>query len=236
MPRKVKNDVLVSYDFLPIFEALTLQGKTLASSELIIAIIRYDMSDTEPTFSDESVDFVWNTVIKPKLDANKKAYEEVAKARREAVCNRYNKNDTSGTNVYKCTNELQNDEEYTFVTDNDNDNDNVYVNDNVNDNDKEKKTIKRENSQKHKYGTYNNVLLSDVEMQKLQNEFPTDWQERIEKVSEYCASKGKSYKNYLATIRNWARRDKESRGSIRKNDVRSGFERALEMMGEDDDG
>ena len=52
------------------------------------------------------------------------------------------------TNVYKCTNELQNDEEYTFVTDNDNDNDNVYVNDNVNDSDKEKKTIKREIPQK----------------------------------------------------------------------------------------
>ena len=73
-------------------------------------------------------------------------------------------------------------------------------------------------------------------MQKLQDEFPVDWQNRIEKVSEYCASKGKSYKNYLATIRNWARRDKETRGNIRKNDVRSGFERALEMMGEDDDG
>lgn len=60
---------------------------------------------------------------------------------------------------------------------------------------------------RHKYGEYNNVLLSDEDMTKLQNEFP-DWQERIERLSSYIASKGVSYKNHLATIRNWARKDK----------------------------
>ena len=60
---------------------------------------------------------------------------------------------------------------------------------------------------RHKYGEYNNVLLSDEDMTKLQNEFP-DWQERIERLSSYIASHGKSYKNHLATIRNWARKDK----------------------------
>lgn len=60
---------------------------------------------------------------------------------------------------------------------------------------------------RHKYGEYNNVLLSDEDMAKLQNEFP-DWQERIERLSSYIASKGVSYKNHLATIRNWARKDK----------------------------
>ena len=60
--------------------------------------------------------------------------------------------------------------------------------------------------EKHKYGEYKNVLLSDEELSKLKEEFP-DWQNRIERVSSYCASTGKSYKNYLATIRNWARKD-----------------------------
>lgn len=60
---------------------------------------------------------------------------------------------------------------------------------------------------KHKYGSYKNVLLSDEEYEKLKEEFPTDYEERIERVSSYCASTGKSYKNYLATIRNWARKD-----------------------------
>ena len=59
---------------------------------------------------------------------------------------------------------------------------------------------------RHKYGTYNNVLLSDTDMEKLKTEFP-DWQERIERLSEYIASKGKSYQNHLATIRSWARKD-----------------------------
>lgn len=60
---------------------------------------------------------------------------------------------------------------------------------------------------RHKYGEYQNVLLSDEQLEKLQNEFPTDWKVRIERVSEYCASSGKSYKDYLATIRNWAKKE-----------------------------
>lgn len=62
---------------------------------------------------------------------------------------------------------------------------------------------------RHKYGAYNNVLLSDTDMEKLKSEF-TDWQERIERLSEYIASTGKSYKNHLATIRSWAKKDIET--------------------------
>lgn len=61
---------------------------------------------------------------------------------------------------------------------------------------------------KHKYGEYNNVLLTDEELDKLKTEFP-DWEARIERLSSYVASTGKSYKNHLATIRNWARKDTE---------------------------
>lgn len=70
---------------------------------------------------------------------------------------------------------------------------------------------KRESKQpvRHRYGQYRNVLLSDEEMEKLMNEFPNDYQNRIERLSEYMASTGKSYKNHLATIRSWARRDKQ---------------------------
>lgn len=61
---------------------------------------------------------------------------------------------------------------------------------------------------RHKYGEYNNVLLSDEDFQKLANEFPFDYLQRIERLSEYIASTGKSYKNHLATIRAWARKEK----------------------------
>ena len=68
---------------------------------------------------------------------------------------------------------------------------------------------------RHAYGEYSNVMLSDEELEKLKNEFPSDWAERIEQVSTYCASKGKAYKNYLATIRSWARRDGKRKGAAR---------------------
>ena len=60
---------------------------------------------------------------------------------------------------------------------------------------------------RHRYGQYQNVLLTDEEMEKLMNEFPNDYKNRIERLSEYMASTGKIYKNHLATIRSWARRD-----------------------------
>ena len=78
---------------------------------------------------------------------------------------------------------------------------------------KELKNIK-EKPIRHKYGQYQNVLLSDEDMTKLKTEFPNDYQERIERVSEYCKSKGKSYSDYLATIRSWAR--KESNGRVER--------------------
>ena len=81
---------------------------------------------------------------------------------------------------------------------------------------------------RHRYGTYKNVLLSDAEYAKLINEFPSDYAERIERVSEYCKSSGKTYKDYLATIRAWARRDK---AKPQKNDVKAGYNQALSILG-----
>lgn len=60
---------------------------------------------------------------------------------------------------------------------------------------------------RHRYGAYQNVLLSNEELGKLQSEFPNDYAQRIERLSEYMASTGKSYKNHLATLRSWARRE-----------------------------
>jgi hypothetical protein len=62
---------------------------------------------------------------------------------------------------------------------------------------------------RHKYGLYENVLFTDEDFEKLKSEFPNDYMERIERLSEYIASTGKKYKNHLATIRAWARKDKK---------------------------
>ena len=58
------------------------------------------------------------------------------------------------------------------------------------------------------YGTFKNVKLSDTEYQKLQDTFP-DYQIRIDKLSEYMASKGKRYSSHYATILSWSRKEKE---------------------------
>lgn len=60
---------------------------------------------------------------------------------------------------------------------------------------------------RHKYGYYEQVLLTDEDYKKLQEEFPHDYSERIARLDEYIASTGKKYKNHLATIRSWARKD-----------------------------
>lgn len=77
---------------------------------------------------------------------------------------------------------------------------------------KEEKSADKPRTVRHKYGEYKNVLLSDEDLTKLKTEFPNDYEKRIEKLSCYIASTGKTYKNHLATIRNWARRDNERGG------------------------
>lgn len=69
---------------------------------------------------------------------------------------------------------------------------------------------KSSKSVRHKYGEYQNVMLTDEDLEKLKDEFP-DWEARVERLSSYIASTGKSYKNHLATIRNWARRDQQEK-------------------------
>ena len=81
---------------------------------------------------------------------------------------------------------------------------------------------------RHKYGEYENVLLSDSDLEKLQAEFPTDWEERIERLSSYMESKGKTYKNHLATIRNWARREKEEKRDTVSRETSSGFDKKID--------
>jgi hypothetical protein len=86
---------------------------------------------------------------------------------------------------------------------------------------------KKEKPVRHKYGSYGNVLLSDEDYNKLMQEFPTDYNERIERLSEYIASKGAKYKDHLATIRSWARRDDDK---VRGSPKRSSGNELLDML------
>ena len=67
------------------------------------------------------------------------------------------------------------------------------------------KSIKKAKPEKHRFGEYQNVLLTDRELELLMNDYP-DYKDRIEELSVYMASKGDKYKSHYATIKNWARR------------------------------
>lgn len=86
----------------------------------------------------------------------------------------------------------------------------------------------RKSETRHKYGEYKNVLLSDSDIEKLKKEFPIDWEERIENLSGYMESHGKTYKNHLATIRCWARRDEEKNASKKTSSNESSWEKTEE--------
>ena len=67
----------------------------------------------------------------------------------------------------------------------------------------------KKREERHRYGEYKNVLLSDEELERLQKELP-DWQNMVERLSEYIASSGKKYKSHYATLRSWNRREPKS--------------------------
>ena len=82
---------------------------------------------------------------------------------------------------------------------------------------------------KHKYGEYKNVLLTDEELEKLKEDY-IDYEDRIERLSSYIASTGKSYKSHYATIRNWARKDKEQQPQTSKPQAQTQTDAWLEKL------
>jgi len=145
---------------------------------------------------------------KPVEDCIKKEMSKVKNRRLIGQVFNYIKDkDDLNETVKKIINEYEIDNE----NDNDNDNDNeVSWYDSYNESSfiQSETKPKKNKPVKHKYGEYNNVLLTDEELKKLKTEY-SDYEERIERLSSYVASTGKKYKSHYATIRNWARKDNE---------------------------
>ena len=71
---------------------------------------------------------------------------------------------------------------------------------------REKESIK---NPKKTYGEFQNVLLTDDELEKLKTKFNSHYTEKIENLSEYLKSKNKKYSSHYATILMWARKDEK---------------------------
>ncbi len=75
-----------------------------------------------------------------------------------------------------------------------------------------KKELKKEGEEDkgqhtHILGNYQNVYLLNQDLEQLKIEMPTHYESYIEKLSEYMASTGKTYKSHIATIRKWFKED-----------------------------
>ena len=72
-------------------------------------------------------------------------------------------------------------------------------------------------------GRYENVFLAEAEVAELQADFPTVWKEYIERLSEYMASTGKTYKSHAATLRRWIADDRrEGKGRLEDYSCKEG--------------
>lgn len=67
---------------------------------------------------------------------------------------------------------------------------------------------KKPKPQRHGYGEYKNVLLTDEQHQKLSVEI-SNLNNLIETMSSWLRANGKSYKDYAAALRNWAKREQQ---------------------------
>lgn len=167
---------------------------------LFRACLEYSRDGTEPELTGNER-FIWPS-MKAMIDRSVKDYTEICEARAEAGKKgaeaRWQKNSKMANAILPYGKNGKNGEEKRDKREEI----------------REKKEEEENNTraparERHKYGEYKNVLLSDSDMDKLKTEFPGDYEQRIERLSEYLAQTGKSYKNHLATIRNWARRENE---------------------------
>lgn len=75
--------------------------------------------------------------------------------------------------------------------------------------------------ERKKFGEFENVLLSEKELEKLKQKFP-DYLDKIENLSSYLESTGKKYKSHYATILCWSRpKDKNKK---------SNYQQTMEMI------
>ena len=79
------------------------------------------------------------------------------------------------------------------------------------------------------YGIYNNVRLTDAEMQSLRDNYPDEYEQMIENLSEYMKCKGKFYSDHYATLMKWKRED-EKKAPKKKDELQEFYDMVDEMV------
>ncbi len=168
---KEKNSLVLYHDWLGAFETLSAEE----SKQLIIANIKYSMSDADPEQRSAGFNMAWQ-FIKPTLQRDKESYLEKCKKNAEngAKGGRPKKEKAEKENQIK-TEKTERFSKKAKKADNDNDNDS----DNDSDSDNECVEIYT-----HTHGTFNNVFLTDKEYQQLKTDYQNIADDIINQLSE----------------------------------------------------
>lgn len=163
--------------------------------KLLRAVFDYTINGVTTKDNDILIAFMF---IKHQIDLDTKKWKEERKKRSEAgriggINRAKNQNQNLSSKSKQCLGVFRSAKQSQA-----NQGDNVNVNVNVNN--------KKENNKKKKFGEFDNVLLTEEEYTKLENNNLLTY---IEKLSTYLESTGKKYKSHYATILNWSRKEKQ---------------------------
>ena len=169
-------------------------------ARLLRAVFAYAIYGTEPEFTGAMRPIF--RMMKNCIDRDSGKYAE--------KCRRLSENARKGgiAKAEKAKRSLANAENdlpvlHDNVNENDNDNENENDNESVNVNDNGGSAAPAP-----ALGRYGNVCLSENDRKNLCSEYGEETVSKaVEEISEYCASSGKSYKNWSAAIRRWIKRD-----------------------------
>ena len=119
-----------------------------------------------------------------------------------------------------------------------NENENENINENINENKNENINKNINKKEKHKYGEYKHVLLSDDEYEKLKQNF-SNYLELIKFLDEYIEMKGYKAKNHYLAIHKWVvkavEEEKIRNKKIEESGSKKTFNPFLEMLREENE-
>lgn len=184
-----KNSFLIYLDYKEHFELLSDEQL----GKLLRAIMEYEETGTVPAL--EGMEKMAFSFIKAQLDRDREKYEN--------KCEKNKLNGAKGGRPKKAEGNNNNPENPTVFSETELNQSKPKKADNDNDTDNDIK----ENNKRKKYGEFENVKLTDEEYEKIKTMFPNDYSERIQKLDDYIQSKGTKYKDFVATLRNWARKE-----------------------------